>query len=336
MTNIYKIRTTDWKYLSSHVPMHDVRRNPNLPWDREGLSCNKELTINDIDNLIMPNAGGRWNWSDISIYINIEEVRQHPNKTWNRFGLSFNETLTVDDVDNLILPNADREWDWMNISRSINIDEVIEYPDKPWDREDLSLNKNIMMYIVDDLDMPNAVGRWHYAYLSEHLHIYDIMLYSNRPWNNGNLMSNKTIDIGILTWKGVFKNPTKWKWCWYEVSKNIRIEDVHKYPNLPWEYGYRGMSCNNNLTVNDIKKIGLDKPWSWSTLTHNINIEDIRRNPQLPWELCWLCHNKRVTLRDLDLISIKRYDIMRRNIYPMTIDRYKNKPLSDVICIVIH
>lgn len=314
----YNIRETDWRYLSANVPMRDVRNHPNLLWDREGLSHNRQLTLDDVDNLIMPNATKIWNWRYISMFISMDEVRNNPNRTWDRVGMSFNRNLTLDDVDNLTMPNAIYKWNWRYISRHINIDEVIDNPNRTWDREGLSLNEGIDLCIVDDLDMPNASNSWEYAYLSEHLDAWDI-IYSDRPWNNGNLMLNKTINEEILKWKGIIHNTSKWDWCWDDLSKSIDMETIYKYPNLPWDIGT--LSSNPHLTVNDIKTLGINLDWNWCSLTITIDIDEIRRNPELPWEITSLIYNKGITLRDMDLISNKRWDIMERNIVPMLLNK---------------
>ena len=41
----------DWFELSSVIPLVDVRRYPDLPWDKTGLSQNPTLTIDDIEHL---------------------------------------------------------------------------------------------------------------------------------------------------------------------------------------------------------------------------------------------------------------------------------------------
>ncbi len=41
----------DWYDLSSVIPLVDVRRYLDLPWDIEGLSLNSTLTVDDIEHL---------------------------------------------------------------------------------------------------------------------------------------------------------------------------------------------------------------------------------------------------------------------------------------------
>ena len=41
----------DWTELSRVVPLVDVRRYPDLPWDKVGLSENPTLSVSDIQSL---------------------------------------------------------------------------------------------------------------------------------------------------------------------------------------------------------------------------------------------------------------------------------------------
>ena len=38
----------NWQWISKSISMEHVRKNPYLPWDREGLSQNPTLTVDDI------------------------------------------------------------------------------------------------------------------------------------------------------------------------------------------------------------------------------------------------------------------------------------------------
>jgi len=89
----------DWSNLSEHIDMKYVRENPLRPWCRQGLSRNKGLTVDDIDNLVLPYATGDWDWEYISDHIDIREVRANPLRSWNIQSLSRNRGLTVHDVD---------------------------------------------------------------------------------------------------------------------------------------------------------------------------------------------------------------------------------------------
>ena len=90
----------NWLALSSVIPLADIRRYPDLPWDKTGLSQNPTLTVDDVQHLDIKN--GYWDWFEISRVISMEEVRENPNLPWDEIGLSLNPTLTVDDVQYLL------------------------------------------------------------------------------------------------------------------------------------------------------------------------------------------------------------------------------------------
>jgi hypothetical protein len=48
------------------------------------LSSNRALTINDIENLQLPNATGDWNWDSVSQYINMHEPYLRVEKVYHR------------------------------------------------------------------------------------------------------------------------------------------------------------------------------------------------------------------------------------------------------------
>ena len=86
----------DWIELSRVVPLVDVRRYPDLPWNKKGLSQNPTLTIDDIQSL--SEIDGQWNWHAISSKIPITYVYTHLNLMWNRDRLSRNKDIRVSDL----------------------------------------------------------------------------------------------------------------------------------------------------------------------------------------------------------------------------------------------
>ena len=76
----------DWFWLSRVIPLSDVRRYPDLPWDKEGLSYNSTLTVDDIQSL--SEIDGDWDWCGISRVVSLVEVRKNPDLPWDKDGLS--------------------------------------------------------------------------------------------------------------------------------------------------------------------------------------------------------------------------------------------------------
>lgn len=138
-------------YMSKYVCIEEVRKNPYFPWCREGLSCNRGITIEDVFNLDLPNATGNWVSRSLSRCIDIREVRANPHCKWDRAGLSCNRDITVSDIQNLYLPCATGHWMWDDISRYIPIREVIENPSLPWTTS-LSCNRGITVKVLELID----------------------------------------------------------------------------------------------------------------------------------------------------------------------------------------
>ena len=149
----------DWYELSSVIPLADIRRYPDLPWDTKGLWWNSTLSIDDIQSL--SEIDGEWNWNAISSTISMEEVSDNVDLPWSKSGLSCNHTLTVDDIQSL----PDIEWNWDMIPCEIRIIDVYTHPDLTWNRSGLSENKNIRIgdLIAWHEIVPSIYRRWQYS-----------------------------------------------------------------------------------------------------------------------------------------------------------------------------
>ena len=102
----------DWIWLSTVVPLSDIRKYPNLPWSKSGLSHNPTLTVSDIQSL--SEIKGEWDWDAISGKIPIIDVYTYSNLMWNRDGLSRNKDIRVSDLIawHEILPSIYKRWQY--------------------------------------------------------------------------------------------------------------------------------------------------------------------------------------------------------------------------------
>ena len=98
--------------ISSVIPLVEVRKVPCLDWDKEGLSWNYDLSVDDI--LHLPIKDGKWNWYNISRVIPIIDVYTHPDLKWNRGELSWNKDIRVGDLIawHEIVPSIYRRWQY--------------------------------------------------------------------------------------------------------------------------------------------------------------------------------------------------------------------------------
>ena len=78
------------------ISLSEVRKYPDLPWSKDGLSLNPTLTVDDIQSLQIKD--GKWDWYTISERIPIIDVYRYPNLMWNRSGLSKNKDIRVSDL----------------------------------------------------------------------------------------------------------------------------------------------------------------------------------------------------------------------------------------------
>ena len=101
----------NWHALSRVIPLVEVRKYPNLPWDKTGLSYNPTLTVDDIQSLT--EIDGYWDW-DVVPEIRIIDVYTHPDLTWNRCELSMNEDIRVSDLIawHEIVPSIYTRWQY--------------------------------------------------------------------------------------------------------------------------------------------------------------------------------------------------------------------------------
>ena len=102
----------NWFWLSRVIPLVDIRRYPDLPWSKEGLSHNPTLTVDDIQSL--PEIDWDWDWNGIQTRVPIVDVYTHPNLMWNRSGLSMNKDIRVSDLIawQEIPPSIYRRWQY--------------------------------------------------------------------------------------------------------------------------------------------------------------------------------------------------------------------------------
>lgn len=286
-------KMSDWFDISSGVPIRLVREHPLLPWDRDGLSSNKGITVDDVLHLDLPNASGVWDWFYLSMYVPMHDVRINTDQPWNLLGLSNNKELTVDDILNLTLKNATREWKNTSISSSISIVEVRDNPDYKWDLFWLCNNKDITMDDVSRFNLHNWYG------LSFSLDMKEILVNISEGWDREGLSQNKDISVRIMEMMDE-EEETYDDWHPYYMSKYILPQDVIDYPDMIWHM--ERLRYNDKLTVDHL--ISGDIKCDWYSVSRNTDIEFIRANTKYPWCKDGLIKNEGVTLNDLKMFNI--------------------------------
>lgn len=110
----YKDKKLCWQRISRHdgITMDDIRNNPDLPWNLEGISRNANMTI----EYLLENLDKNLDWFNVSYQKNItmQMVIDHPECPWDYEGLSLNPNLTAEFLFN----NIDKEWVFHYISEN--------------------------------------------------------------------------------------------------------------------------------------------------------------------------------------------------------------------------
>lgn len=177
-----------------------------------------------------------------------------------------------------VLLHLDKKWDWFNLAKSkrINLQEILSHPELPWDWCDVSLNKNLTIH--DVIAHPDI--EWNWSNLSSHPNITmdDVLAFLDFPWDWYHVSRNPNVTLSLFIrshfegdWWGFSGNPNNdlndvldnqwddeyqeyefislnyWKWDYLSLNINIKLEDILKYPKLPWEWS--GIKNNHNIVL---------------------------------------------------------------------------------------
>jgi hypothetical protein len=92
------------------------------------------ITVDLIENLIMPNATGEWNWESISMYISTKEILLYRDYRWYRGSLSHNKGITLHIADNSNASDkAGRRHYPIIMTPSGNLDMILSNTRGRWD-----------------------------------------------------------------------------------------------------------------------------------------------------------------------------------------------------------
>lgn len=277
------------------IPIGDIRLHPDLPWGREGLSMNNEMTLALMDELdeVLTNAVGEWNWWHLSSRVPIGDIRARPDLPWDRYGLSQNKEMTVDVMNHLdhVMTNSAGEWDWWHLSSKVPMDEIRLHPDLPWDRRGLSQNNEITVEAMNYLDhvMTSATDEWEWWHLPSRVPIGDIRLHPDLPWDREGLSGNKDITVALMDELDEVLTSATGEWDWYDLSVHVPMEEIRLHPDLPWDA--EGLSLNPGVTVDDVVYLGVE-----GDIDSVVPMEEIKANPLWPWNRRAMSLNPRITM----------------------------------------
>lgn len=109
-----------------------------------------------------------------------------------------------------------------------------------------------------------------------------------------------------------------WDWLYVSQNKHITIEDIQKYPTIPWNINQLSTHIKN-FTIDSSLCVSLSK-------NSNINWQDINSNPLLPWDWYSLSKNESI-LFDTIISNDKPWDFTAVSMNPnIKIDNVVNTP----------
>lgn len=209
--------------------------------------------------------------------------------------------------------------------------------DKDWNVDNLSMNHNIKFDIVKEhLDLP-----WNWYDFSERYHTMDLTLqdvieHIDLGWHWGGRLDGLTSALNI-TIEEVISN-INLPWAWNDLTFITSIENIMKYPDLPWyyewllkehgitremiekkqgkiltiyekfkstpkklqKYDWDMLSNDERITFIDVLN-NSDKPWSWYDISRhkNITFKNISEHPKLPWRWNAVFYNPNIKIEHI-------------------------------------
>lgn len=126
-----------------------VRQCPNLLWDKNIVSGFKDITINDVLHLNLPNSVGKWNYNKLSSCIHMDDNIIHSHLPWNKHHMSFNETIRIDHLKTRKRFNIGK-WKWNALSQRIPLKDIVKHKYYPWN-DNVGYNPTITLAYMDML-----------------------------------------------------------------------------------------------------------------------------------------------------------------------------------------
>lgn len=183
----HQLRDSDfWDISSSNgITFPDILANPDIPWDFETVSCNQNVTI---EQVLHYNKLG-WIWNNLSRCAKITNFDY--TLPWDWKTLSLNPTITVNDVIRFHY----KPWDWASLSRHPNIclQDMLRHLELPWRWDRIDQNPNITM--DDILEHPNIPWNWSNVSQYANISVDNVLRYPDIPWQYDHLSKNTNLSL---------------------------------------------------------------------------------------------------------------------------------------------
>ena len=256
-----------WLGLSQIIDLKDVLRYPGLPWQRWGLSHNKDISLEFIDafdriteefgersdllptgkrnGIMLLEHHGHWYWDEITRQLNISVIIEHRHtRPWDFSKITRNPSVTYDFLRTIFSDDV-----LVRHARYLPIDIVDAHVDLPWDRYLLSCNSGMTIALMDKIDRyakenPTAAvhNEWNLDELSSSMAPEEIAKAPRLTWSRYWLSQNDRITIGfVLRHYEVRKLPRSYdRWRWHAIlakARDINDYDLDALPHQldrPW------------------------------------------------------------------------------------------------------
>lgn len=276
------------------------RHNSDINWFLASKSSN--ITLNDIIN----NPTLPWRYDGISCRIDLpmSYIQQNANK------LNWAELSKYHNIQE-IFEYPDLPWNYTKISNRVSWDEVLEHSELPWDYHSMTNNPNI----TADIIISNPELNWSYNDMCKKLPLDHL---DKNKINYNMLSQNPHITIDYI-----YENrDQEWNYEILSSNESLSFEDIHKYPDLPWNMSALCVRFIDRLieklpaycldsgemaglaSLDTIQKYP-NKPWNYGLMSSNPNltIDYIRQNINKNWNWSQLSHifTAKELIENLDL-----------------------------------
>lgn len=257
-----------------------------------------------------------WGYISQNPNITIEFVKKYcDTKMFSWENLSQNPGITMHDIEE----NLHLDWNWKSVTYNPNntVEFMLKYPDKPWDWNTMKTKQSCpsMNYIEKNhkniltILMSNGKTNKQIIHdISLNINTDIICKYPNIKWAYSSVSRNKTMTMENLLI--ILKTHKNFIMDWHGLSSNsgITMEDIEKYPSLPWKLD---SICNNpNITL-EFVKAHISKITNWHGIcSSKMFTEDVyEKNPYLKLDIYGLVQNPNLTISFVKkIIKSDQYD----------------------------
>lgn len=303
---IKKHSNLNWNWYTvskcKSITWEDIKENIELPWNVQGIAENPNITYEifkrdykkykHILNLYVLNSLKLIDFKDEKVYdyiISYESLSENPyldftfveknnDKDWNWKVLSKNKNITIDFIKKYI--------------HKLNIRKLLKNP---------ALNYDILKFVLET-KLYNPEYDFYKIAKNPSFKLSWLDLfnkYSNIDIDLNEVVKNKNVSWDDIMNSEKLKNQTDIRY-----NPNVTLEIIESNPQIKWDFYY--MSCNSNITWENIKKT-LDKyNWSIKVATYNPNVtwSIVKENLDLNWDWCYICLTFKINEEDIDKYPI--------------------------------